>query len=356
MGSCVSKKAARGSVTAGAKAKAPQPPQQLPPEKDNNAVPPVVVEEEEEEVKEVLSETAVPRPPRPPEPEPEHEKVKKKAQQEDEEQQGSDSVSAGSSIVEKPMLKSGRSEQEALEDSPPGKARERRKNSPSEQLGKSYSKDGGNGSIVRARSPSPGSSGHSRRQQSAIAGQQQPVPVPVPRPREQPAVVSGIGCRSGRFYSPSAARRAAESAVRRTYSAREADMALPSSRTSGSGSSAKRSLHASINGNGVVRRGDTGERSGRRSDSPTARRPPASPAANGSAISRQGSATRRAPPKEDASPEKIKQQCGRGRVPVEVVEDEFDGPALSGKQHGDAAAEGPLGQNPSVAMECFIFL
>ena len=79
----------------------------------------------------------------------------------------------------------------------------------------------------RARSPSP-SSAHRRQQQSGGQGQQHHPLAPRPR-REQPGVVSGIGCRSGRF-SPSAARRAAESAaVRRTHSATEADMALPSS-------------------------------------------------------------------------------------------------------------------------------
>uniref|UniRef100_A0A8R7PG74 Uncharacterized protein n=2 Tax=Triticum urartu TaxID=4572 RepID=A0A8R7PG74_TRIUA len=121
-------------------------------------------------------------------------------------------------------------------------------------------------------------------------------------------------------------------------------MALPSS--------AKRSLNTNINGNGGsgVRR-DPGEHSGRRSDSPS-RRPPASPAANG-AISRQSSATRKAP-KESTSSEKTKQQCGRGRAPMEVG-DELDEAPLAGKERREAA-DAAMGQNPSVAMECFIFL
>ncbi|KAG8100217.1 hypothetical protein GUJ93_ZPchr0013g37070 [Zizania palustris] len=119
------------------------------------------------------------------------------------------------------------------------------------------------------------------------------------------AARGGVRCRSGRF-SPSAARRAGETrerpqAVRRTYSAMEADMILPhSSRTL----AAKRSLHSTVNGNGNVNGGgavrrEPGERSGRRLDSPTSKHlPPPSPAAN-SAIHRQasldGGATRLTP-------------------------------------------------------------
>ncbi|XBI56306.1 uncharacterized protein [Aegilops tauschii subsp. strangulata] len=328
MGSCVSKKAARGSD----EAKVAPP---LPPEKDNALAPPppplVVVEEE---VKEVLSETAVRRtsPPEPepqPEPEPEHEK--EKMVQEHEEGEASDSVSVGSSVVDKAMVKAGREQEvEKRTVDVPEKGRARRM----EPEQKKKCKDAGNG---RARSPSPAAK---QRRPGTIVSEQ---PVP-PRPRrESPAVVSGIGCRSGRF-SPSAARRAAESAVRRSYSAREADMALPSS--------AKRSLNTNINCNGGsgVRR-DPGEHSGRRSDSP-ARRPPASPAANGT-ISRQSSATRKGP-KENTSSEKTKHQCGRGRAPMEVG-DELDEAPLAGKERREAA-DAAMGQNPSVAMECFIFL
>nr|BAJ87842.1 predicted protein [Hordeum vulgare subsp. vulgare] len=115
-------------------------------------------------------------------------------------------------------------------------------------------------------------------------------------------------------------------------------MALPSS--------AKRSLNTNINGNG-----GSGEHSGRRSDSP-ARRPPTSPAANGT-ITRQSSATRKGP-KENISSEKTKQQCGRRRATTEVG-DEIDEAPLAGKEHREAA-DAAVGQNPSVAMECFIFL
>jgi hypothetical protein len=316
MGSCVSKKAARAG--AGAKVAAP-----LLPEKDNALPPPVVVVEEE--VKEVLPETAVqrPRPPEP-EPEPEHEKVKRI--QEHEEGEASDTVSVGSSsVVDNPMVNSG-SEQEVEKRTldVPEKEKAKMKKAPDQR----NPNDVTNG---RARSPSPASK---QRRQSGVAVVEQPVAA---RPRrEQPAVVSGIGCRSGRF-SPSAARRAAESAVRRTYSAREADMALPSS-------TAKRSLNASITG---VRR-DPGERSGRRPDSP-ARRTPSSPAANGT-ISRQSSATRKVP-KENTSPEQPKRQCSRARPTEEIgLGDEHDEAPLAGKGHKEAA------ENPSVAMECFIFL
>ena len=113
-------------------------------------------------------------------------------------------------------------------------------------------------------------------------------------------------------------------------------------------STAKRSLNGSTNG---MRR-DPGERFGRRLDSP-ARRTPASPAANGT-ISRQSSATRKTP-NENTSPEQTKQQCGRARPPGERLGDELEEAALAEKEHR-VAAEGALGQNPSVAMECFIFL
>ncbi|KAM0928767.1 hypothetical protein ACQ4PT_001978 [Festuca glaucescens] len=315
MGSCVSKKAARAG--AGAKVAAP-----LLPEKDNALPPPVVVVEEE--VKEVLSETAVQRP-RPPEPEPEPEQKVKRIQ-EHEEGEASDTVSVGSSsVVDKPMVKSG-SEQEVEKRTVdvPEKEKAKMKKAPDQRNPNDVTHG-------RARSPSPASK---QRRQPVVASGEQPVAA---RPRrEQPAVVSGIGCRSGRF-SPSAARRAAESAVRRTYSAREADMTLPSS-------TAKRSLNASITG---VRR-DPGERSGRRPDSP-ARRTPSSPAANGT-ISRQSSATRKVP-KENTSPEQTKRQCSRARPTEEIgLGDELDEAPLAGKEHKEAA------ENPSVAMECFIFL
>jgi hypothetical protein len=322
MGSCVSKKAARGG--AGAKVAAP-----LPPEKDNALPLPVPVVVVKEEVKEVLSETAVQRPRPPvPEPEPEHEKVKRI--QEHDEGEASDTVSVGSSsVVDKAMVRSG-SEQEVKRtvDAPESeKEKPKRRKAPDQR---NPSCDVSNG---RARSPSP-----APKQRRAAVGEQ----TVAARPRrEQPAVVSGIGCRSGRF-SPSAARRAAESAVRRTYSAREADMTLPSS-------TAKRSLNASISG---VRR-DPGERSGRRPDSPT-RRTPSSPAANGT-ISRQSSATRKVP-KENTSPEQTKRKCSPARAQGEnAIGDEVDEALPAGKEHKEAA-EGALGQNPSVAMECFIFL
>lgn len=327
MGSCVSKKAARAG--AGGKVAAP-----LPPEKEN-ALPPVVVEEE---VKEVLSETPVPRP-RPPAPEQE--------KHEQEEEEASESASVASAAAEKAKAKAGGEqvvEQRAVVDAQEkGRARRR---APEQRK----PKDDGNG---RARSPSPASA---QRRQAAGSGEQPAAPRPR---REQPAVVSGIGCRSGRF-SPSAARRAAESAVRRTHSAREADMMLPAA----SRTPAKRSLNASINGNGnayggtAVRR-DPGERSGRRPDSPTARRPPASPAANG-AIHRQASAgvgaTRKAA-KDNTTPEQTKPQCsgGGGRAPGKA-RDELDEVALAGGGEHKEVAQGSLGQNPSVAMECFIFL
>ncbi|CAM0951124.1 unnamed protein product [Alopecurus aequalis] len=303
MGSCVSKKATRGG--AGAKVAAP-----LPPEKDNALPPPPpVVVVVEEEVKEVLSETAVQRS-RPPEPEPEHEKVKRIQEHEE-----GDSVSVGSSsVVEKAIGMSG-SEQEVEKRTVDAPEKEKRRKEPDQR----NPNDGSNG---RTRSPTPAQK--QRKQLGGIVGEQAVAP-------RQPAVVFGIGCRSGRF-SPSAARRAAESAVRRTYSAREADMTLPSS-------TAKRSLNASTNG---VKR-DPGERSGRRPDSP-ARRTPASPAANGT-ISRQPSATRKVP--KNTSPEQTKRQCGRARPPGEKLGDELEEAA---KEHKEVA------ENPSVAMECFIFL
>ncbi|KAF0920585.1 hypothetical protein E2562_035729 [Oryza meyeriana var. granulata] len=335
MGSCVSKKAAR----AGAVAKEAAP---LPPEKEVSLPPPAVVEEE---VKEVLSETAVsvsrPRPP-----EPEKEVVKRRLERKEEEE-ASEGASVASAAAEKAKAKCGgerEGEQKAVVGGmEKGRARMR---TPEQRR----PKEAGNG---RTRSPSPASA-----QRRQGAGDHPALP---PRPRrEQPTVVSGIGCRSGRF-SPSAARRAAESAVRRTNSAREADMMLPShsSRTP----AAKRSLNATVNGNGNAYGGgaakrDPGERSGRRPDSPTSKRiPPASPAANG-AIHRQaslnGGATRKTA-KETTTLEQTKPQC---RTPEEARDGPDESALEDGREHDkEAGADGGrLGQNPSVAMECFIFL
>ncbi|KAG2547665.1 translation initiation factor IF-2-like [Panicum virgatum] len=331
MGSCVSKKAA------GARGKVAAP---LPvAEKDKegaHALPPVA-EEEEEEVKEVvLSEAPAPRPP----PEP----VKRGQQPEAEEASApsskacSDSASVESSAAKAKVQQPGverEAEKSAAADAPGKKGRttapEERESRPPRGGG---SAGPGNG---RARSPSP-SSAHRRQQQH-----HHHPPEPRPRRREQqPPVVSGIGCRSGRF-SPSAARRAAESAVRRTHSAREVDMALPS----------RRSLAAAINGTAgcyggggaLSRRPDPGERSGRRSDSPTTgRRAPASPGAT----HRVGSPARKAAAKEQrhGTPERARPRAR-------------DGGELAGSGGGGErrkVAEGALGQNPSVAMECFIFL
>jgi hypothetical protein len=371
MGSCVSKKAAR----AGAKGEVAAP---LPVvEKENaHALPPVLeVEVEEEEVKEVvLSETPVPRPPRllPPLPEPAKRRQEQAEAVDDEaaavsaSETCSASDSAASAAAKGAKAAGGEREVEkrALLDAPEkGKPTARRTTPEPEESRKPKGAGAGAGAVnghVRARSPSP-SSAH-RRQQSGGQGQGQGHQHH-PARREHPAVVSGIGCRSGRF-SPSAARRAAESAVRRTHSAREADMALPSS---------KRSLSLSafaINGNGhghgagVALSGrergrDPGERSGRRSVSPaTRRRAPASPSP--SAVHRPASPVRKAAAKEHGTPE-------RGSRPARVIRDggpDAERAALLGGGVGAEqrtklaeGEEGALGhQNPSVAMECFIFL
>jgi len=117
-------------------------------------------------------------------------------------------------------------------------------------------------------------------------------------------------------------------------------MALPS----------KRSLTAAINGSagcygggGALGRRDPGERSGRRSDSPTTgRRAPASPGAT----HRAGSpACRAAKEQRHGTPERARPRARDG------------GEAGSGGGgERKKVAEGALGQNPSVAMECFIFL
>ncbi|KAG8097527.1 hypothetical protein GUJ93_ZPchr0013g37290 [Zizania palustris] len=339
MGSCVSKKAARAGAVA--KVAAPHP---LPPEKEVTLPPPppppppvVVVEEE---VKEVLSETAVSRPMPA---ELEKNVVKRRLEQEDEEE-ASEGASVASTTAEKANVM-GRGEQEVERTTVDGMEKGTARRRTPEQR---KPKDAGNG---RGRSTSPASA---QRRQGAG---EHPAP---PRPRrEQPAVVYGIGCRSGRF-SPSAARKAAESALRRTNSAREADMMLPhSSRTL----AAKRSLHSTVNGNGNVNGGsairrEPGERSGRRLDSPTSKRlPPPSPAANG-AIHRQasldGRATRKQAAKENTTQlEQTKLQYGGGGRPPGELSDE---PALEGTPEHKEAPEGALCQNPSVAMECFIFL
>ncbi|CAN6323391.1 unnamed protein product [Urochloa humidicola] len=346
MGSCVSKKAARAGAGTGARGKAAAPLPAAEKEAAHRALPPVAevdAEEEEEEVKEVVLSEA-PAPARPPPPPPEPVKPAAKAQQPEAESSeacgASDTASVASKEKEKAKLLmkppgAGRPEAEkraVMADAPPrkGRAAPDQERQSSKQRG-----GGGGGGTERARSPSP-SSAHSRRQH------------PPARPRrEQPPVVSGIGCRSGRF-SPSAARRAAESAVRRTHSAREADMALPSS---------KRSLGAAINGNGggvALSRRDPGERSGRRSDSPTgSRRAPASPAA----AHRPASPMRKAAAKEHGTP------AERARLP-RARDDGDEQRALAGAGGGGGewkkVAEGEdgalAGQNPSVAMECFIFL
>ncbi|RCV41998.1 hypothetical protein SETIT_9G179400v2 [Setaria italica] len=333
MGSCVSKKAARAGAGAGArgnKVAAPLPAAEK--ESARHALPPVAeAHVEEEEVKEVvLSETPVPRPPRPPPPEPEPIKRSKEQPEADEAASeacsASDTASVESAAKEKAMAKLQKpgvereAEKRAVSDAPTKKGR----TAPEERERESKPRGGGGGAGTgRARSPSPSST---HRRQQPGGGQQHP---PAPRPRrEHPPVVSGIGCRSGRF-SPSAARRAAESVVRRTHSAREADMALPS----------KRSLSAAING-----------RSGRRSDSPTgSRRAPASP----SAIHRPASPMRKAA-KEHGTPER----ASRPRVRDGGDEHPAALAGLGGERKKVAEGEegAALGQNPSVAMECFIFL
>ncbi|CAL4917734.1 unnamed protein product [Urochloa decumbens] len=354
MGSCVSKKAARAGAGARGRGKVAAPLPAAEKEAGHRALPPVAeVDVEEEEVKEVvLSETPAPtRPPRPPPPTEPVITPTKAQPPEAESSEASSSEACGASDTAsvasvaketaKPKLpmKAG-VEREAekravVADAPPRKGR-----AAPDQERDGKPRGGGAAGTGRARSPSP-SSAHSRRQQ-----QHPPAPVPAARPRREqqhPPVVSGIGCRSGRF-SPSAARRAAESAVRRTHSAREADMALPSS---------KRSLSAAINGNGggALSRRDAGERSGRRSHSPTgSRRAPASPSA---AHHRPASPLRKAAAKEHGTPE-------RARAP-RIRDDGDEQPALAGLAGGGErkkAEEGALaGQNnPSVAMECFIFL
>ncbi|RLN43494.1 hypothetical protein C2845_PM01G36150 [Panicum miliaceum] len=324
MGSCVSKKAAR----ARGKVAAPLP--VVEKEKESaHALPPVAeVDAEEEEVKEVvLSEAPVKRGQKD-QPEAEEESAPSEACS------ASDGASVESAAKAKAKLQKlgveREAEKRAAADAPGKKGR-----TATEERG-SRPRGGGSAANGRSRSPSP-SSAHRRRQQHP--------PEPRPRRREQPPVVSGIGCRSGRF-SPSAARRAAESAVRRTHSAREADMALPS----------KRSLTAAINGNvggcygggGALSRREPGERSGRRSDSPTTgRRAPASPGATHRAAS---PARKAAKEQRHGSPERARPRARDG-----------GGDAGSGGGGGERkkVAEGalvPLGQNPSVAMECFIFL
>ncbi|KAK3146818.1 hypothetical protein QOZ80_3BG0272540 [Eleusine coracana subsp. coracana] len=325
MGSCVSKKAARAGTGRDAN-KAAVP---LPAVKEvNNALSPVA--EEEEEVKEVvLSETPAPRlmPESP---------VKKRLQELPSSEEGSEAGSESASVglvakeKEKAMAKLGGVEQEAAKrtvvDAPEKAWATRRAASPTRAVdapGESKptrpSKQGG-----RARSPSP-----RRQQHSPSAVHQQHPPAPRAR-REQPAVVSAFGCRSSRF-SPSAARRAAE--VRRTHSARDGDMAA----------SAKRSLVTSLS------RRDPGERSGRRSESPTASKRP-SPAPS-PVHHRQ--ASRRPAAREGLSggtPE-------RARLRVrDVGPDDDNQPAFHAGEQNKKPEQGALGQNPSVAMECFIFL
>ncbi|TVU03867.1 hypothetical protein EJB05_50580, partial [Eragrostis curvula] len=339
MGSCVSKKAAR----AGAAREAGKVAARLPPAKEH-ALSPVVEEEEEEEVKEVvLSETPAPRSP----PEPVKKRQELSSPEEEEACSGSESASVAK---EKAMAKAGGGGGDELQEEvvkraivdAPEKAhcRARRTEPAPDQETKPKPKQPGNG---RARSPSP-SSAH-RRQHQQQQNQAPPPPAPS-RPRREPAVVSAFGCRSGRF-SPSAARRAAESAVRRSHSAREADMALP----------AKRCLSASINGghgsggSGVlISRRDPGERSGRRSDSPTASKRP-SPAP--SPVHRQAARENLSSTPERSRPRVRDNAHDAGRGGDEQT-------ALAGGPTGGGerkkAEEGVLGQNPSVAMECFIFL
>jgi hypothetical protein len=204
-GSCVSKMAARGDQ----EGKAATP---LPPVKEISALSPVA-----EEVKEMVL-PEMPAPPRlptsPPEP-----PVKRRQGEVSEAEvgSGSESASVGSAAKTK-----ARREQEAVRvmsvvKASPEKARARRA-SPSRTVDTLESKPkpnqggGAAGNNGQARSPSP------RRQPGGL---QPPVP-PNSRPRREPAVVSAFSCRSGRF-SPSAARRAAESAVWRTHSARFGD-------------------------------------------------------------------------------------------------------------------------------------
>ena len=130
-------------------------------------------------------------------------------------------------------------------------------------------------------------------------------------------------------------------------------MALPS----------KRSLAASINinghgnaagyggGSGLTRR-DPGERSERRSDSPTAKRP----SAYSSPIHRPASPMRKAA-KEQSTPERARPR-NRDGLDTGRGGDELPGLGGAGGERKKMAVgeEGALGQNPSVAMECFIFL
>ncbi|CAN6282357.1 unnamed protein product [Urochloa humidicola] len=346
MGSCVSKKAARAGGGRG-KVAAPLPAAEK--ETAHRALPPVAeVDVEEEEVKEVvLSETPAPRPPRlPPPPEPVKPPTAEQPVPEEESASvASEACSASDTAKEtakaKLLVKAG-AEREAEKraavapDAPSKKGRAAPADQERESSKPRVAGGGGNG---RARSPSP-SSAHRRQHQHPPA----PAPAAQRPRREQPPVVSGIGCRSGRF-SPSAARRAAESAVRRTHSAREADMALPSS--------SKRSLGAAINGgSGALCRRDAGERSGRRSDSPTgSRRAPASP----SAAHRPASPMRKAA----AGKEHVHGTPERACKPPTRARDGDEEEPLAGLLGGGErkkVEEGALGQNPSVAMECFIFL
>ncbi|CAN6292810.1 unnamed protein product [Urochloa humidicola] len=351
MGSCVSKKAARAGGGRG-KVAAPLPAAEK--ETAHRALPPVAeVDVEEEEVKEVvLSETPAPRPPRlPPPPEPVKPPTAEQPVPEEESASvaseacsASDTASVESAAKEtakaKLLVKAG-AEREAEKRAADAPSKKGRAAPPDQERESSKPRVAGGGGNGRARSPSP-SSAHRRQHQHP------PAPAPAPaaqRPRrEQPPVVSGIGCRSGRF-SPSAARRAAESAVRRTHSAREADMALPSS--------SKRSLGAAINGgSGALCRRDAGERSGRRSDSPTgSRRAPASP----SAAHRPASPMRKAA----AGKEHVHGTPERACKPPTRARDGDEEEPLAGLLGGGErkkVEEGALGQNPSVAMECFIFL
>ncbi|KAJ1294690.1 hypothetical protein BS78_01G165100 [Paspalum vaginatum] len=342
MGSCVSKtKAARAKQ---GKVAAPLP--VVEKEGGQSALPPVVVVEEEEVKEVVLSETPVPRAPSrsPPEPEPEpvegrqdHQHPGPGQEAEDETCSASDSASAPKETAKLQKAGGERKEVEKRAADAPEKARTAAREDRERESKKA--KGGGAWTAGRARSPS-----HRRQQQQ---------PHPPAQRREHPAVVSGIGCRSGRF-SASAARRAAESAaVRRTHSAREADMALPSKR--------------SLAGAPARRERDPGERSWRRSDSPTGRRAaPASPssAANIHRAGTTGPMRNKAAAKEHGhghgTPERGSSRPPRARDGG----DEQPGPWAGGgaevggeqKRRLAAEEEGALGQNPSVAMECFIFL
>jgi hypothetical protein len=113
-------------------------------------------------------------------------------------------------------------------------------------------------------------------------------------------------------------------ATKVTYSAREADMAPP----------AKRAL--------LLSRRDPGERS----ESPTAsKRPSPSP----TLVHRQAktSASRRAAAPERSSPRRV-------GTPERSGDDEQQ--QQQAAFAGEQKKTGELGQNPSVAMECFIFL